>query len=757
MSKNTELFNKMVKLITKEGTPAINLKNFDLSWGLPNTLIKTNMQLLMYLSKFSSLPIVSNYIKHSNELGISQKQASLLQQVNEQTILLQNLAEKYCIQQYTLGSISHNMLDEVINNATQIADSNTIEDFMNFIQHGQNSQLGGAGNIQFKMLVFFVLLIICVSATNTENSEVGIALINTDNKAPQPYNTKLIALDDIKFVKSVAEREYVQSDTINLTNAIVLYDKEIKKSRKSLIGQLLSVLGPQANAAEMLTEYFKEFNQKSQIFSKQAEDSCKELMKIAYDKNIFKNWKSLDSIDETNRKLDEIKEKAEEAAFERKISVTNTMISLGVSALAQDVTNVLASLGNLASTGIDALTSTSEVARETREAIKSSKQQSMALTLSASEKEALNDKLHTFSKIYCSNSFNLQVGFENGQVLVEGDKIDYKWMINLIVVLEQNIEITAAEIEKLNEDPKSKEVSLTILNSTRQRLVILKTMIVRLEQVVSFTSSVDLSKMLRRPTETSIYDVQTYFDNQLSEFNKILEQLKEKFPLDKAEMEDTQKLMEEKRELQNLYNNVRMMDQQLQNEQQMFESNYTAAQRKADLDVMVNVFKSYTDLAVTTLKVSGKSLGDVAEAGTDIVGNIVQGVFRGFTGTLDQLLYTLITCPGGLFIVSVAFLSLFVTIGGISGFVWAGKKFVCLMYKGFVFVFQVAWSPFGYVLKYVTTMFVKPKPKYSMSEEDAASALLALGNSRGGRRKRRTIRKKSRKGKKRYTRRRIRK
>lgn len=751
MSKNTDLFNKIVKSITKEGTPAINLKNFDLTFGITNGLIKTNIQLLMYLAKFSSVPITENYVKLANELGISQKQSELLQKVNKQTILLQSLAEKYCIQQYTLGSISHNMLDQVINNAAQIADSNTIQDFMDFIQHGQESQLGGAGNIQFKMLAFFIFLIICIASTNTGDSEVGIALINTDNKTPQPYNPKLMAIEPADFRKSVSQRDFSQSEEIDLTNAIILYDKKLQNT---LSRQIMTIFSKQPDAMDIIKQYFDEFNQKSLEFSKQAEDSCKELMQIAYDKNIFKNWKSLDNIEETNEKLNEIREKAEEAAFERGTNMKNTLISIGLSTAVGDVAGIYSSVTSLFNTGIDALTSTSEVEKETREVMRASKQQSMALTLTASEKEVLNDKLHTFSNIYCSNSFNLQIGFNNGQIVVEGDKIDYKWMVQLIVVLEQNIQITASEIEKLNEDQKSKEISLSILESTRQRFIILKTMIMRLEEVVSFSSSTDLSKKLRRPTEKTLENIQDYFKNQLTDFNNILTQLKEKFPIDTANLRDEQSLMEEKRILQQEYNNIRMMDQQFQNNQSMFEANMNSAQRQADFEIFSTIVKSYVNFATNTLDLTGESFGNIAESGTNIVGSVVNGIFKGLTGTLSDMLYTLLTCPGGLFLVSVGFLALYVSIGGITGFVWAGKKFVCFIYRGFVFVFQVALSPFGYVLRYITTLFVKPNPnpRYNMSEEEAASALLALGHS-GGRRKRRVTRRKGKKGKKRYTKR----
>jgi hypothetical protein len=117
--------------------------NLDATWNIPNLLLNSNELLLIILTKTTLIPFIEDYSKIN--LVLTQEQLSSVEESNEILLILHNLIQKYCIQQFSIGSMMKCEMDNNILASSEIKDVQSIDDLMNYINNFKEMQSQNGG------------------------------------------------------------------------------------------------------------------------------------------------------------------------------------------------------------------------------------------------------------------------------------------------------------------------------------------------------------------------------------------------------------------------------------------------------------------------------------------------------------------------------------------------------------------------------------------------------------------------------------
>lgn len=763
---STNDFKNIIKNML-EGVPATFL-DVDMTWNLPNELIISNQLLLLTMAKISSIPILPNTDKIYNDLKSTPVKE--IQDLNEQLNTLQILAQKYCVQQFTLGSLTHQLFDDVINNALEISDSKDINDFMNFVSINKFDNIQTGGNSRNSILInyLFVLILLLTSAGGDE-------IIFDKSIAEKTQATQIVEFDKDMFI----EKDVSRSKPINMELSLRAYDKSKEKQKETLIGKITSLIKQIPTGDEKMEEYVINFNQRSMNFSDSCEKTCVELMTKSYENHIFKNWNDIDTIEITKRKLKELNEVVHKTNAEMLEGIPGKMTNVLTTAATSLMTgDIVAPTSLIVDYGVDLwekLKTIKQSNKQIKEVLKETEQKQESTALTAQEKLYIHEELFGEAKFYCSFSFNLQLQYQNNILNVEGDKVDYMWMVKLVQSLQENIEIRNASIAaNVNMDDKNKEISYQLLESLQQRFDILKTLIQSLSVIVSYGVYESLNKKIKYPTEETLNNISLYFDEQLKFLNQLLDNLNKQFPKREQMLQQKRELIEEQIRLQNMENELTNFTNIASNLQKQFEANQLYTNLMESAKAFITTYTGYLDFGLKTMDFASESFERLASSSTEFIMSGPLGIVKGVGSSFSDLLVHLLTTPGGLALAGTGMLVLFVVLKGpIFIFIHGGKKFVYFVYNGVVFVFQVIGTSFGYALKSIATFVVKKDSavyteegelvtdvenyKRFLSGREEGEIYNPENTYRGGRRKRKTkknkrnMKKKSQKNKKQKT------
>lgn len=524
---NIDLSNILNKLT---GFSNLDNSDLDLTWGYFNNLIVSKELLIFMLSKIYSIPMIdymsftdeTNTKRVYEEFGLTLEQATNIQSFNLELLNIQKVLESYCLQTFSIVSYSSDILYELIDNIPEDLNIDSIEKFINTIESFKTSQYGG--ELSDKILVLFIKLFLLMSifipiTSSNEQILSTLQLITNTNNPYQPYNTVLISIQDDEFKTTIKQIKNTspQSEEFDISKTLITYDNNAQQSLKTIIGQLMSLFSTPENGIKVFNDIVVEFNKKSNIFTQEASKCCFELIDTIYDKGLFSNIQDLDSIEQTNEKINQIEKIVEEEK-------QNAMEKAGVSAMAAVasaatyVTNPTLAAVNMASYLVsfgesvtDLISSTSKTQKQIMEVAKTEQQHK----LTAQEKINLESNLRKYSKLYCSYGYNLQLNFDQNEKTLKiiGSKIDYSWMENLINVLEKNLEL---EITKLSTTQQSNEILLQLIVSTKQRLNILKAIIIKLAEIINFSADSKMINLQVYPSKDTPEQIKLYFDSRVN-------------------------------------------------------------------------------------------------------------------------------------------------------------------------------------------------------------------------------------------------
>lgn len=724
----TNEFKELINKIT-QGVPSTFLKDLDMTWDMPNLLLSSNNMLIATLAKITTIPIIPDTDDIYKSFNVSP--VSEIHNINSQLNLLDVLIQKYCVQQFTIGSLTHNLMDTMIDQFDEINEQNDIETFMQYI--GNVMQKGGninhkGGSPSLSVLINCIFIMLLLLSTSTSGSDIDLSLVTSSNIV----NMGTLQLDSDAFKKAIIDRNFLQSTPVNLQVAIGVYDKKVEQEKQTIVGKLMSLISTIPGASDRLNEYINGFNEKSRMFSSDCEKQCVDIMIKSYENKVFENLQQIDDIATTEEKLRDLNDIQQQITRNAPREVFSAAMAAASSSVAtlltQDYGTPAALWLNLPYTIYDKISTVSSIEKEKRDTLQTVKK----LTLTPEEKMEYNNKLFGFSKFYCQNSFNLKLDMQDGNIHVIGDRIDYNWIVKLIDTLNKNIDLQDAAMDaNTSMDPATKKASAIILQNISDRLGVLKKIVEAIsDMIVNYGVYSSLTKEIEPPSSRSLDNIKSYFDEQLAYLNGLLDSLYKKqcnmpgqetvsrcLEIQEKELQEKKQAQEQKFRVQKVENELASAESYAENQQREFNANLTKTNIASLWTASRTQIQSYVDFGVDALIMGQTSIKRITSEATKVVTSPISGVLEGVLDSILDLsgdfLRMLLTTPGGLSLFVILILISGVTGGGwlFMTFKWLGRKIIAVCIGPFVFLYEAIKTGSGYILRRIATFVVDSKER----------------------------------------------
>jgi hypothetical protein len=732
MSEPTEeILLQLNKL--KETGIATHLENVDLLWNVPNQFVNSMETLLILLTKTSSIPVIPDYSESEvyTGLGITSDQAKLIQESNQMLLQLQTYIEKYCVQQYSLASYIKQNMDEIVSQIPEADMSNLIDFITNYNSDPNKPQMGGTipMNILIPLVLkfLFILLIVLpsglgetsISQTAIDKTSIRnptLKLISSDKT--EGYQKGIISFPEEKFVSDLFEKSEITSGQVDVNNMVVQYDAKVKEQVAGFMGSIVSFVKGSEDGQMVLQNMLQSFNTESRKFSRSVEGSCIDLMIMAKNKGVFNDWRDMDSLKETTDKIQNVTAAVEAQNEYIKSGMYNKTVGAVISGVAAPLTGDFATpaayVADLGGDLWEYIRSTKTVIKETKAIVAEKPASSQVAVLSETEKKQLEAKIFTFSKLYCSFGYNLQLELQGTNVTVIGDKIEYLWMVELIDTLESNLKFQITQASLLEGDEKSKQLTITILESLNQRLGVLKAITDSLYNIVNFSFKIEMLKLARYPSPNNMEEFQSFLTAQLDGLNKMLVSLNKQFPKRASDLELQKKQIEEEIELKAFEEDINDMVQNATSIARQRASDRRSKELGDWWTATETVGKSWVNIGLNATDFGRQSLGKAVESIAEFGAEGPLALVRSVLKFVNKILYELLTSPSGWIILIGGLYTLTFMFGGITGtikiFKKGGELFLTISWGGILFVYKLISTPFGYIYRQIATMRVNDGP-----------------------------------------------
>jgi hypothetical protein len=729
-------FKNFVKQL-KGDTLASHL-DLDMTWDIPNLLLNSNVLLSLILAKTSMIPFVADYKSVSSDLSLTNEQATSLQETNIGIRSLQNMLQHFCVQQFSIGSMMKQLMDDTILSCEEIQDIQSIDDLMNFIDNYKNAQQQSGGvNLRNQILNFIGTMILFLIIGSPLSSTRGVdaqiiqqpgqlqVVINGANMIPQ-INQEILDLTITDLSEIAINKQAIKSKkTLQMSEFVTLYDNDIKEKQKQLITRFTSLFQTQQEGIQFLQQIIIKFNSGLRNFSNGVEDTCLELMSQAYTKQFFKDMKGFDDLDETRKKLEELQQNVTlhnlELAEKTTGAAVGTAITTITGALTGDysyvVENVMPYLAELGSSLYGSLSNTEKVFKETNTIV--SKPQGLLAEYSPQQKIQMEEKAFEISKFYCLLGFNLQLKLNGTEITLIGGKIEYDWLLSTIILLDKNIDYRITTIS-LNKGANLNE--LYELSSLKQRLYILKAITQKLNEIINFSMYTHIHKLQISPTPKTLEEIESYFNEQLQYLLNMMEQLNKTFPLRERQIQKNKEIFEANNELDRLELQLHQEQMIVKREFQEKRQNITQAEVEMKASQVANWWigtKTYLQSYFTVFNNAPEFFGQnlskftkaVADAGLGVILQPIGSIF----GFLNEILKMFILNPAGYVIIGVGILVLSFFLGGITGVVrvfrYGRDTFLYITYGTFNIIYKIVRTPYGLIYRRVDTIAPQYQPR----------------------------------------------
>ena len=709
-----DILNKL-----KETGNAIQLDNIDPLWDIPNQFVNSIEMLLIILTKTSSIPFIPDFTEEPiyTGLGINLEQAKLIQDSNNTLLQLHISIIKYCVQQYTIASYIKNMMDTIILQIPETDMSGLIDFITNYKLNSnmdENIQKGGLPltNKLIPMLFMIMCLIQIVLpseivSTSLQLPSTSLQLISSENL--EQFQKGMISFSENTFVSDLFQKSEITSGPINMNTVVQKYDQQIKDKTSGFIGSALSFFNTPEDGQTVLQNTVQDFNTESRNFSGGVEKLCIDLMEMAKDQGVFAKWQSLDSLKETTDKLEAIGL----AIMEQNNNLQADIVGNAVGAIASaavvpitgDTATPLAFLANTVNGIWGSIKSTQTSIRETKEALQQQPNQ-----LSETEQMALEENMFTFSNLYCSFGYNLQLELQGTTITVIGDKIEYMSMINIINSLEKNIAAQKTNAVFTGGNEQQNKNSIQILDSLHQRLDVLKAITNSLNNIVNFSFKIEMLKLARFASPTNMAEFQTFLTNQLINLNIMLDNLKKQFPKREADLQLQKKQAEEEAELNMFEAEIEDFERNIQAVETQQNAERTARQLGNWWIATETVVQGWVDIGLNASEFGKQNLGKTIASLADFGAEGPLALFRSLLKFVNTMLLELLLSPAGWVAIIGGLLCIQFAFGGVTGtikiFKKGGELFLAIFWGGILFVYKLIKTPFGYIYKQIATISV---------------------------------------------------
>jgi hypothetical protein len=768
MNNTQSNVDKILEQLKQSGT-ATHIENIDFTWDIINQSVITNEMLTFLLVKTSCLPIVPDFTVPTvvEKLNITNEEAKIIQNFNSQLIHVHGLLQKLIITEYVSSSIVKEMIDDEIEALPQSDMSYLLDFIKNYQENKSNTQQKGGQPWMLFRILLTIIVTACVGIANT-----NLQLVDPESKT---YSSSVAVYTPDQFTEELQSQPRSTSGPIEISGIIAAYDRQSEQALQQFIPKLTQFLQltKRQNGLEVLQDFTTDYNRRSDAISREIESRCLELMVKAKENGIFSEWTDIDTIEDTERKIQQLSD-----ATETQINTISEDISKDLTGIASTAATTAATVvtgtlvenplttaitfsSYISSLGVNLynyISVTNSLVKEKKQLLEKQKTvvqqaQSVGAITSREEKQSFELKIYEFASLYCSAGYNLKIKATANTIQVYGDKVPYVAMINLINALNDNLQLQITKSMS-----SSSRITISALISLQQRLNVLKQITEMIGHVVNRSAKLRIITTNDFPDANSVEDVKLFFNNQLSQLENLLVQLGQTFPQREQKMDTDIQILEEEKRLAEKGIEIKLLEEDLKD----IEQNETAiiTQRKTDRFIRdgQNAFNATSAITTSWLDIGLSGMQGTASYIGQFTGSLVDIVSAGPLSILDsgfkvlsKILYRIFTEPSLYILLVCGLLAIEITVGGVRGririFFNAAKQLIITIVIGpFILVYRGIKTPFGWVFRQISTLFMgRNQRTITQPEQDAVEGLLALKN-RGGRRKK-TYKNKNKKNK----------
>jgi len=240
-----------------------------------------------------------------------------------------------------------------------------------------------------------------------------------------------------------------------------------------------------------------------------------------------------------------------------------------------------------------------------------------------------SEKLFFFSKMYCLNTFHLQIGVESNMTMI-GDKIDYQWMSHLLNVMLYNIDLQMT---------KNKE-AVPMLTSCKQKLRVLKTIVHTLSDIVSHSFYTAINKQILIVNRYTLDSINEALGKVLINLQRLSEQLLVTFPEYEQQLLETRAFAQEERRLKQIEHELIMFRQNTRNLQHNFDLNNSQNSLERNIHVFKVITIGYIHLLSETIDLGSFTLRNISKTCIGLLTAIPLGVVEGVGYNLNDVLWS---------------------------------------------------------------------------------------------------------------------
>jgi len=653
----------------------IDLQDLDMTFGYTKTLKNTIQFSQLSLAHLYAIPI-TNYKK----VGMDKHEFEIMNEFNKDFQNVKRYAELYCIQNLVTMYYANSIINDLIEDVPEI----TLEQLKQYVSNADINtfvksinQSGGAiyTDILFKFIILIALLKEVTSKFNIDDFAIA---------------------NNFEFQGN----EYKQS----INNVLVKYDAKVQANKNVIMkyGEFYGLIPKTENAAvAKMGKFIEEFNKKAGEFELNINEQCIELANNMYDKDIFLDFNNFDELI-IHDKMVQNKKKYNDYIKNRNYMGWAYDAIHGHNQDIGDLENMKMEIGKV--------------------------------NFYETKKDELERKQLAFyhkkdNELICNHGYHmkliLQVDDNNGyNINMEGSQYDYNEIEKRIKLNEANL---AKKINSLNEEikkiqdtnEKEKQEKLILeLESMRQKYEVLKDITSRIKNIIT------------RPIFDERFDLQQNVENadtKLQKMNKLVEYMKDYYPVQKIEAEKQKKILEEQRkymelekenienQLKNLEKNKEIAEKKRKAEKKEKEEEIKEAQHEGDIKQMENEI----------VKEQWRQyFNDNINLGISIFTNAIGSV--GGTLITDILNMLLNIIPGGRWIgTGLLYMIALFAISSVYTVIVGNVKFImiCLSLPGKAIwvMYKVIEYPSGKMLEFVKTFVHLQKELPAQSPEPPAS------------------------------------
>jgi hypothetical protein len=409
-----------------------------------------------------------------------------------------------------------------------------------------------------------------------DSSSVALYLVDTEHN----YST------DEHFGQQIIDRTFVRSYPIAVSE-LLSNQKNLGSSSgftssfELLFARFLEK--PEARLARIV----EQFNNRSLTISKHVENECVNIITTLYKNGVYSNWQNMDST----------------GPVKNDKSSTFTQFMDSILFLPPFIPiYLMKKVSDYLTTG----------------------------PVTMEQNEQNSEKLYFFSKMYCLNTFHLQIGV-NSNITMIGDKIDYQWMSHLLNVMLYNIDLQMA---------KNKE-AVPMLASCKQKLRVLKTIVHTLSDIVSHSFYTAINKQILIVNRYTLDSINEALGKVLMNLQRLSEQLLVTFPEYEQQLLETRAFAQEERRLKQIEHELIMFRQNTRNLQHNFDLNNSQNSLERNIHVFKVITIGYIHLLSETIDLGSFTLRNISKTCIGLLTAIPLGVVEGVGYNLNDVLWSL--------------------------------------------------------------------------------------------------------------------